>query len=343
MADIDFTKSGVAGIQTPDTFSCNVWHYNPETPDMVRPDVSFVRQVHNGADVTMPDGRSVRFWSFSDPNATGADADKPFPSPIMRVRQGQIVHSTIKSALNTHTIHHHGLDPTTFNDGVGHLSFEVNGAYTYQWYASIPGTYFYHCHKNTVLHFEMGMYGPLIIDPPEGPGTLFSGGPKYDVEAIWVADDVDPVWHELGHNAGLCGEDANLDKFRPQYFMISGVPAPQTLTDPRVVIRARPGQKILVRLINGSYSVLKASFGLDATIVAADGRGLGRAGSPWSKPIPLPKGAQFEMTSAQRYDFIIEAPATPGTYPVRLAFHDWATGEIQAGGRGIAESRIIVG
>jgi FtsP/CotA-like multicopper oxidase with cupredoxin domain len=342
MADIDFTRTGVAGEASFDNFGCNVWAYNPATPDIVRPDVRFVRQVHGGADVTMPDGRTVRFWSYRDPEANGPNGDKPFPSPIIRVRAGQVVHSTINAAKNTHTIHHHGVDPTPFNDGVGHLTFEVKGSYTYQFRPSYAGTYFYHCHKNTVLHFEMGMYGPLIVDPPEGPGTLYSGGPKYDVEAIWVADDVDPVWHELGHSAGLCGEDVNLDRFRPQYFMISGVPAPRTLTDPRVVIRAKPGQKILIRLINASYSVLKVSLGLDSTIVAADGRGLGCAESPWSKPIPLPKGAHHELTSAQRYDFIIEAPATPGTYPVRLAFHDWATDQIQAGGRGIAESRIIV-
>lgn len=339
---IDFTKTGVAGEQTYDTFGCNVWHENPETPDLVRPDVRITRQVYSSAKVTMPDGRDVRFWGFLDPDASGPDGDKPFPSPLIRVRQGQIVHTTIKAGKNTHTIHHHGMDPTPFNDGVGHLSFEVSGNYTYQWRPTNAGTYFYHCHKNTVLHFELGMYGPLIVDPPEGPGTLFSGGPRYDVEAIWVADDVDPVWHEYNHDAGLCGEDVALDRFVPRYFLISGVPAPRTLTDRRVMVRARPGQKVLIRLINGSYSVLRASFGVDATIVGVDGRGLGRAGSPWSRPIPLPRGTSFDLSSAQRLDILIEAPAAAGTYGARLEFRDWGTGEIHANGRGVAESRIVV-
>jgi len=339
---IDFDKTGVSGEQTFDTFGCNVWHENPDTPDLVSPDVRFVRQVHSGGRVEMPDGRRIDFWSFLDPESNGPDGDKPFPSPIIRVKQGQVVHTQLKAGKNTHTIHHHGMDPTTFNDGVGHLSFEVSGNYVYQWCPSQAGTYFYHCHKNTVLHFELGMYGALIVDPPEGRGVAFAGGPRYDVEAIWAADDVDPDWHELNHSAGLCGEDVNLDKFRPQYFMISGVPAPRTLTDPRVVIRAKPRQKILVRLINASYSVLSATFPLNSTIIAVDGRGLGRAGSPWSRPIPVAKGTSVELTSAQRFDFLIDAPAAAGSYPVRLTFRDWATGDIQAGGRGIAESMIIV-
>jgi len=338
---IDFTKTGVAGEATYENFSCNTWEENPETPDLVRPDVRLTRQVYSSGRVTMPDGVRVDFWGFANPNATNSDKDKPFPSPIIRVREGQVVHTELKSGKGTHTIHHHGIDPTTFNDGVGHLSFEVSGNYIYQWRPHAAGTYFYHCHKNTVLHFEMGMYGPLIVDPPEGRGRLYSGGPRYDVEAIWAIDDVDPRWHELNHDAGLCGEDANLDDFRPKYFLISGVPHPRTMTDSRVMIRARVGQKILIRLINASYSLLDVTLGLDAMVVGVDGRGLGRKSAPWSRPYPLPKGTPLPMTGAQRVDLLVDATAA-GTYPTRVTFHDWGDGAIQAGGRGIADSRIIV-
>lgn len=341
MADIDFTRTGVSGEPTYENFSCDVWSENPPTPDRVPADVTFERQVYSSGRVTMPDGRRVEMWGFRDPLSSGADGDKPFPSPLIRVRQGQVVHTVMRSGKATHTIHHHGLDPSTFNDGVGHLSFEVSADYTYQWSPHSAGTYFYHCHKNTVLHFEMGMYGPLIVDPPEGRGTLFSGGPRYDVEAIWAIDDVDPTWRELGADAGLCGEDARLDRFRPRYFMISGVPAPRTLTDARAVVRARAGQAVLIRLINASYSVLRMTFGLDATVFGVDGRGLGRPQAPWSRPIPIPAGRVLEMSPAQRIDVIVR-PTRAGTFPVRIAFHDWVTDAIQNNGLGIAETRIIV-
>jgi len=79
-------------------------------------------------------------------------------------------------------------------------------------------------------------------------------------------------WRELNHSAGLCGDDAGLNIFKPKYFMISGVPSPKTKTDPRVVINAKVGQRILIRHLNASYSMLCTRImGLDATIYGADG------------------------------------------------------------------------
>lgn len=335
---IDFTKTGVAGPSTFDTFGCDVFHENPRTPDRLRPDVSMTRQFYGSLDLTMPDGKKVRFWGFADPDGGGG---KPFPSAPIRVRQGQIVHTTIKSSKGTHTIHLHGIQPTPFNDGVGHTSFEVSGQYTYQWQAYHAGTFFYHCHKNTVLHFEMGMYGMLIVDPPEGPGRLFSGGPHYDVEAIWVPDDVDPAWRLLDHDAGLCGEDHGLNNFNPEYFLISGVPNHRTMTDPRVAVSARVGQRVLIRLLNASYSILRVRFGIDIMVHSVDGVGLGSAVEPWSRPFLIPAGEAFELTSAQRYGIIV-TPVAPGVIPVDMEFLHWIRRDVQAAGRGVARTVIKV-
>ena len=236
----------------------------------------------------------------------------------------------------------HGMNSTPFNDGVGHVSFEVSGSYTYQFQPSHAGTYFYHCHKNTVLHFEMGMYGFLIIDPPEGKGTLYKNGPKYDVEALWAMDDVDPTWRNIDHQAGLCGEDVGLDRFRPKYFMITGVPHPRTMSDKRAKITAKVGQTILIRHLNASYSIVRTRIeGLDATIYAMDGRPLLDDDCPWATPQLMPAGTPLESVSAQRHDLILK-PTRAGTYPVTVEFRDWITGDIHDGGRGICQTVIEV-
>ena len=176
------------------------------TPDRLpNPDRSFARRGANNLEVPVfrSDGTlwaAVPVWSFED-IATGLAT---WPAPAIRVREGQLVHSLLGSQQGPHTIHHHGIEPTAMNDGVGHLSFEVNaGAYTYQWQAADAGTYFYHCHRNTVLHFERGMYGALIIDPPSGPGKTYVGDAlvDYGAEAIWAVDEFDTRWHGLRRDA----------------------------------------------------------------------------------------------------------------------------------------------
>jgi FtsP/CotA-like multicopper oxidase with cupredoxin domain len=273
---------------------------------------------------------------------------------MMRVRQGQIIHTGFSANHGTHTIHHHAIEPTTFNDGVGHTSFEVRNSYTYQWRPAHAGTYFYHCHKNTVLHFEMGMYGLLIVDPASGQKRLYDPDPAdvggvdttYDVEALWVMDDVDPTWRSLDHDAGLCGQDVGLNNFRPKYFMITGVPNNKTTTDSRVVINMKVGQRLLIRHVNASYSVVHQTItGLDAQVVGVDGRALrtNPALGDFATPYTVPAGTPLESSSAQRYDLLVK-PTVKGQYRVRMEFLHWITRNLQtaAGGTGIADTYINV-
>lgn len=154
-----------------------------------RPDRFFEREFYNDK-LVMPDGKEIDYWTFKDPASPN---DRPFPAPLIRVREGELVHTKIKSKKNNHTIHHHGIEPSDLNDGVGHTSFDIGNEFTYQWRPSQAGSYHYHCHVNTVLHFQMGMFGMLVVDPPSGPGTAFAGGPRYDVEMMLQPYDIDPA------------------------------------------------------------------------------------------------------------------------------------------------------
>ena len=336
-------------------FSCNQPKAgSPPTPDRVKPDKAFVRDFFEDK-VNAPDGRRIRYWSFDD-----GSGRRRLTSPLIRVTEGDIVHVTVKSSKRVHTIHHHGIEPEPINDGVGHTSFEISGSYTYQWQVDRAnpdildtggaGTYFYHCHVNTPLHVQMGMFGPLVVDPvpaptdPPGMRRAFGDGPLYDVrwERIIAPWAVDPRWHELNHDAGLCDfddlgdpEEAALNDFRPRYFLINGSFQPRganaTIQAADVKVDgARPGEPILIRFVNAGYFLNRVTFnGLDTDVIASDGRAFrDQDGRPRSVRLaPAANGARsFTTGAAERYDCLLnmpDAPAAPGTYLVTVEFLDW--------------------
>lgn len=314
------------------------------------PDITFERQVYMAGSVTMGDGNSVIVWGFNGQNVAGAGSNNsgggmmgggmggmgggPFPSVPMRLKQGDIAHTRLNvgGMMWKHTIHHHGIEPEYRSDGVGHTSWDISSSYTYQWSPQHAGTYFYHCHTNTVLHAEMGMYGVLIVDPPSGPGTAYVGGPAYDVEAIWAVDEIDSSWHKSASNwpAGTCGGDVGLNTLNPDYFIISGLDgtkntpvanARTAYNDPTVAVTMNLGQTLLVRYINAGYlpQRMRLPAGLTGTVVASDGR-------PLPKPIPVDDTSIMNTVAAERYDIIIK-PSKAGVFEVAFDIQHWITGK----------------
>ncbi len=187
----------------------------------------------------------LRMWIIEndDPDAPGSAPRRTYPSPLIRLVRGQVVHARVGGKSGTHTVHWHGIEPVPTSDGVGKHSFEISGNFTYQFQANEAGTYFYHCHKNTTLHFQMGLWGGLIVDPPNpniagdnnlgltftaltppyatlGPGyaaglrSSFGLSPgnaiPYHRERLWAVDSLDSRWHLANPNHNL-----NMQECRP--------------------------------------------------------------------------------------------------------------------------------
>jgi FtsP/CotA-like multicopper oxidase with cupredoxin domain len=354
-------------------FSCNVTHVDTiPTPNLVTDAQAaqliaqkkitglkkFQRNFFGSGKAIMPDGVEIEHWGFDD----GTDS-KPLPSPQIRLTEGDVAQVTLTTGKKVHTIHHHGIEPDPFNDGVGHTSFETSGTYTYQFLASEAGSYWYHCHVNTVLHVQMGLFGTLVVDPypMTNPKKVFRGGPEYVHERYWVPYSIDPRWHNLNHAAGLCGEDVGLNRFEPKYFGISGQfqkfgndtvavfdPATPPITDSSVAITAKSGEPILIRLLNGQYFPVEVDFpGLSVQVVSSDGRALldstGYSGARGTAQ-PLAQGLTDTLpaiTPAERYDLILNSAANPapaGVYDVAVRFLHWLTGDQV----GVARTRITI-
>ena len=304
-------------------FATDGWpQESPDTPHRAPPDISFYREVYGNGKLRMPDGTELRHWGFEDEHG-----NRGIPSPLIRVREGQIVHTQLKSTKGPHTIHHHGIEPDAHNDGVGHTSFDVNTRYTYQWRATEAGTYFYHCHVNTPLHVQMGLFGGLIVDPESGPGTLWKGGAVYDHERFWVGCAFDPTWASLDHHAGVDGVDAGLNRLVPRYFLINDKGGAEALEDPDVAVRATTGQTVLMRLLNATYHPQRWSWDTDVECVCSDGRA-------FDEGYAL---REIVIAPAERYDILLR-PRRPGAHRVRVETLHWITGRVL----GAAETLVTV-
>jgi FtsP/CotA-like multicopper oxidase with cupredoxin domain len=95
------------------------------------------------------------------------------PGPELRVNQGDRVRITLVNHLPYSTsIHWHGLRLPNAEDGVAGVTQDAvpsGGTYTYEFVVKDPGTYWYHAHQDTEHQVPRGLYGALVVEPPQEP------------------------------------------------------------------------------------------------------------------------------------------------------------------------------
>ena len=276
---------------------------------------STVNTQMNGS-ITLAEGGASDTWYF----ANGFSGDRQWAGPIIEGIEGQEV--TIRlSAMQAHSMHLHGLDVDQANDGVPATSGYVgrmgtvrtNGytslgqSYTYRFIAPHAGTYQYHCHVDTVLHYEMGMHGTIIIRPASGSATeAWAGGPTYAREHVWQMGTFDTTWHNENISSAATA------RYRPNRFMINGRNGTDAQTDSTVAVEANVGDKVLIRLNQTSYQGARVELGgLAFEVIASDGRPL---------PAPLTKTSLY-MAPGERYDILVTMPAS-GTRYATVSYYD---------------------
>jgi hypothetical protein len=157
-------KGGISQIRpnpVPEVMFAAGLQSRPKFPHVVQ------RDLLHGLSLPTWDGQKV--LSFM----TLGDTDNPvlasgtYPGATIRMPRGVMFNADVSGkGPPPHTIHWHGMEPTPLNDGVGHCSMEL-GHYFYQWQPNFMGFYFLHCHRNTVQHFEFGLYSALIFEAPD--------------------------------------------------------------------------------------------------------------------------------------------------------------------------------
>ena len=239
---------------------------------------------------TMSDGKTFPVWGLvQQDSGLGFNGTLITPGPVLEMTEG--VSASVKlTAMMAHTLHWHGMDVPTAVDGdpdtsgwVGMMPSSRNSptakrlgmSFTYIFVAPPAGTYYYHCHVDTVVHMELGMMGAVVVRPPGGSKTqLYADGPIFDAEFLWQLHTMDSSWHVPGH---IESGPAQID-YNPDYFLINGVDGAALLADKTTAIACSVGQTILVRLVN--FGFLTAEIWLGGVmfkVVMSDGRKLARA------------------------------------------------------------------
>ena len=269
--------------------------------------------------------------NFTGSPRTAMAINGSLPGPLLRWREGETVTLRVRNRLSASTsIHWHGILLPANMDGVPGLSFhgiEPGGVYVYQFKVRQNGTYWYHSHSG--LQEQAGVYGPLVIDAKEpepfqydrefvvmlsdwsdeDPASLMKTLKKqsdyYNFDKRTVGDFINDV-SEKGWGATVADRkmwaEMNMnptdiaDVSGATYTFLMNGHAP----DNNWTGLFRPGEKLRLRLINGSamtYFDVRIP-GLKMTVVAADGLHI--------KPVSVD---ELRIAVAETYDVIVEPDA----------------------------------
>jgi CopA family copper-resistance protein len=256
------------------------------------------------------------------------------PAPILRWKQGTTVSLRVSNALprgsihgDQASIHWHGIVLPANMDGVPGMSFNGIGrgeSYQYRFPVRQAGTYWYHSHSGFLE--QVGLYGPLIIDPvdPEpftyqrdyvvmlsdwtdlDPAALLARLKKmsaYDNYYRQTAADFIRDTRQKGLKATVADRrlwgrmrmsptdlsDVNANTYT---YLMNGTTALGNWTG-----LFKSGEKIRLRFINGSamtYFDVRIP-GLKMTVVAVDGQ--------YVHPVTVD---EFRMAIAETFDVLVE-------------------------------------
>lgn len=216
-----------------------------------------VRLAASIAAVDIGSGKPLKAWTYNG----------DVPGPEIRVKEGETLHVFLKNSLPEETtIHWHGVPVPNKMDGVPDITqkpVQPGQSFTYEFKASVPGTYFYHTHVSYQL--DQGLYGPLIIEPKREERS-------YDREYVLLFDDwaaVDgggPEASRMGRTRpgmgmmGMGGMGGMMGMMRRQ--PRAGEPLQEPLYDAYVmngkVFKASPplhvkkGERVRLRIINAA-------------------------------------------------------------------------------------------
>ena len=254
-------------------------------------------RIEDGVKVYDLDASVIRWNILPGTQVTAYAINRQVPGPRLEFQRGDRVRINFTNHLpEPATMHWHGLVVPNRMDGPGNITQDPvppGGHYTYEYVALQSGTFFYHSHTRPDRQQALGLYGALIIRPPN-PASEPRADHEYVVQLQeWLYRD------------GLTYPAMLMEGGLPNYFTINGKAYPATDT-----LHMRVGETIKFRIIgtNNNFIHPMHMHGGPFTVVARDG-------------VLFAPGARFEadvlnIGPGQRYDVI-----WPAREPGKWIFH----------------------
>lgn len=183
-------------------------------------------------------GATYEYWTFNG----------KVPGPMIRVRQGDTVELTLRNdgRLVSHSIDlHAALGP---GGGMELTEAKQGETRTFTFKAIVPGVFVYHCGTNLAAqHIANGMYGLIVVEPPEGL-------PRVDREfyvmqgEIYTVEDIGGSGHQKMSLPKLMDE-------RPEYFVFNGAVGALTAQHP---MHAKVGETVRIFFGVGGPNLISA-------------------------------------------------------------------------------------
>ncbi|HEY7984738.1 MAG TPA: multicopper oxidase domain-containing protein, partial [Ktedonobacterales bacterium] len=262
--------------------------YNAAAPAVPAGDTVNVTLETKDAIVTIAPGVAYHAWTF---NGT-------VPGPVIRVRQGQLVHFTLtNSSQMPHSIDFHAAQ-TPWN--VNYQPVAPGKSFSFDFRANYPGVFMYHCGTPpAMVHMANGMYGAIIVEPKAG----WSPAQEYVLvqSEFYAAKGTDGTY-ALDGKAMMAAT--------PNYVVFNGY-ANQYKDSP---LTARPNQKVRLFVVNAGPSLFSAFHVIGAIFsdVYVDGNPANHTVGQQTVTIPPGGGAVVELTipDAGAYPFLTHSFAS---------------------------------
>ncbi|MBB5323172.1 FtsP/CotA-like multicopper oxidase with cupredoxin domain [Anoxybacillus tepidamans] len=246
------------------------------------------------------------------------------PGAQIRVKQGDKVKIVLKNELpEPVTIHWHGYPVPNNQDGVPGVTMDAikpGETFTYEFTATVPGTYWYHSHQKSAEQVDKGLYGTLIVEPKneekvDRDYTLVldewmsnpnaENGNNMNMSGNMDMSGMDHSNMNMSNNNGNSSNNQQMDMNSMGHnmnmydiFTINGKSG--TSIKP---LKVKKGEKVRLRLVNAGYMSHKLHLhGHEFKIVATDGQ-------PLKDPQPI-KDELLNIAPGERYDieFIANNP-----------------------------------